>query len=346
MRRSPFLNMHLQRSNSIVLVCVLVLIASAANLVFAQQPVAQEGTTASADPILTIAPHSENAPYWVSGQANSIFQMHGHFHSPYEGANSLRNIFETKVSEVATLYLGYQWHANTRYNTDFIVDFENAGGRGISQALGLAGVTNVDVVRNPNLGASPYLARGEIHQIIGLTNEMIDQERGTFALANSVPARRFEIRLGKMSMPDVMDLNSIGSDSHLQFTNWTIVNNGAWDYAADTRGYTVAGVLEYDDRAWSARYALAAMPVVANGLDLDWAISRAHEQDWEFELRKGLFSAQLKRPGAVRVLSYVNNAHMGNYRQSVQQFLAGKIAVPDITQTERFGAVKYGFGLN
>jgi len=346
MRRSPFLNMHLQRSNSIVLVCVLVLIASAANLVFAQQPVAQEGTTASADPILTIAPHSENAPYWVSGQANSIFQMHGHFHSPYEGANSLRNIFETKVSEVATLYLGYQWHANTRYNTDFIVDFENAGGRGISQALGLAGVTNVDVVRNPNLGASPYLARGEIHQIIGLTNEMIDQERGPFALANSVPARRFEIRLGKMSMPDVMDLNSIGSDSHLQFTNWTIVNNGAWDYAADTRGYTVAGVLEYDDRAWSARYALAAMPVVANGLDLDWAISRAHEQDWEFELRKGLFSAQLKRPGAVRVLSYVNNAHMGNYRQSVQQFLAGKIAVPDITQTERFGAVKYGFGLN
>jgi high affinity Mn2+ porin len=46
--------------------------------------------------------------------------------------------FETKASEVATLYLGYQLHPNTRYNTDLIVDFENAGGRGISQALGLA----------------------------------------------------------------------------------------------------------------------------------------------------------------------------------------------------------------
>jgi len=346
MCRSPFLNMLSQRSNSAVLVCALVLLASAAKPAIAQEPVAQRAPGASADPILTMTPHSESAPYWVSGQANSIFQMHGHFHSPYEGANSLRNIFETKASEVATLYLGYQWHANTRYNTDFIVDFENAGGRGISQALGLAGVTNVDVVRNPNLGSSPYLARGEIHQVIGLTDEMIDQERSPFALAKSVPARRFEIRLGKMSMPDVMDLNSVGSDSHLQFTNWTIVNNGAWDYAADTRGYTVAGVLEYDDRAWSARYAIAAMPVVANGLDLDWAISRAHGQNWEFELRKGLFSAQLKHPGAVRVLSYVNNAHMGNYRQSVQQFLAGKVAVPDILQTERFGAVKYGFGLN
>ncbi len=60
-------------------------------------------------PVLTMAPHSETARYWVSGQANSIFQMHGHFHSPYEGANSLRDTFETKASEVATLYLGYQW---------------------------------------------------------------------------------------------------------------------------------------------------------------------------------------------------------------------------------------------
>ena len=28
--------------------------------------------------------------YWISGQANSIFQMHGHFRSPYEGTNSLQ----------------------------------------------------------------------------------------------------------------------------------------------------------------------------------------------------------------------------------------------------------------
>jgi hypothetical protein len=338
--------MLLQRSNSAVLVCALVLLASAAKLAIAQEPVGQQAPGASADPILTMAPHSESAPYWVSGQANSIFQMHGHFHSPYEGANSLRSTFETKASEVATVFLGYQLKANRRYNTDLIVDFENAGGRGISQALGLAGVTNLDVVRNPTLSTAPYLARGEIHQIIGLTDEMIDQARGPLSLANKVPARRFEIRIGKMGLPDLFDINSIGTDSHLQFTNWTIDNNGAWDYAADTRGYTVAGVLEYDDRIWSARYAIAAMPVVANGLDLDWAISRAHGQDWEFELRKGLFSAQLKRPGAVRVLSYVNNAHMGNYRQSVQQYFAGKVAVPDVLQTERFGAVKYGFGLN
>ena len=194
-----------------------------------------------------MAPHPESARYWVSGQANSIFQMHGHFRSPYQGANSLRETFEAKASEVATLYLGYQFKPNSRYSTELIVDFENAGGRGISQALGLAGVTNLDVVRNPTLSTAPYLSRGEIHQTIGLTDEMVDQERGPLALATKVPVRRFDIRMGKMGLPDTLDVNSVGSDSHMQFTNWTIDNNGAWDYAADTRGYTMAGVLEYDD---------------------------------------------------------------------------------------------------
>jgi len=318
------------------------------------EPDAQEGS-GDAEPAatpeaetLTMFPHSDTAPYWVSGQANSIFQMHGHFHSPYEGPNSLIDDFETKASEVATLYLGYEWHANARYSTDFIVNFENAGGRGISQALGLAGETNVDVVRDPTLGISPYLARGEIHQIVGLTEEMTDQDRGQFALASKAPVRRFEIRVGKMSLADVLDMNNVGSDSHLQFANWTIVNNGAWDYAADTRGYTVAGILEYDDRIWSARYGIAAMPTVANGTSLDWAWSRASGQNGEFELRKGLFASLLnsKRKGAVRVLSYVNHAHMGDYRESVNEYLNGEVSTPDIKRTERFGAVKYGFGLN
>jgi hypothetical protein len=310
-----------------------------------------EGAGPAAPPaaqMLTMFPHSVTAPYWVSGQANSILQAHGHFHSPYQGPNSLIDDVEEKASEVTTLYLGYQLRPDTRYNTDLIVDFENAGGRGISQSLGLAGETNLDVVRNPNLSIVPYLSHGEIHQIIGLTGEMTDQERGPFALAAKVPVRRFEIRIGKMSLPDTLDINSVGSDSHLQFTNWTIDNNGAWDYAADTRGYTVGGILEYDDRAWSARYAIAAISTVANGITLDWAFSRANGQNWEFELRKGLVAPLLnsKREGAVRILGYVNHAHMGDYRESVEQYLAGKVTTPDITQTRRFGAVKYGFGLN
>jgi len=292
---------------------------------------------------VTVYPHPDNTWWYFAGQANIIFQAHPSFHSPYQGANSLHGAAEYKTSLLGTFYTGFQPHHNLRYNTDLIVDIESAGGRGLSEALGLAGITNLDVVRNPNLSSAPYLSRGEIHQTIGLTDEMTDSDRSYLSLATKVPVRRFEIRVGKMSLPDIFDVNDVGSDTHLQFTNWTIDNNGAWDYAADTRGYTVGGVLEYDDRNWSARYGIFAMPTVANGINLDWAFSRANGQNWEFELRHSFIPG---RKGTTRILSYVNHAHMGDYRQSVIDYLNGTTPTPEITYTEKFGAIKYGFGWN
>jgi high affinity Mn2+ porin len=292
---------------------------------------------------VTFFPHPDNTRWYLAGQANIIGQMNGKFHSPYEGTNSFLSIVEYKASLLGTFFTGFQPHHNLRYNTDFLVDVESAGGRGLSQALGIAGFTNLDVVRNPNLSSVPYLARGEIHQTIGLTNEMTESDRSYLSLATEVPVRRFDVRVGKMSLPDIFDVNSVGSDSHLQFTNWTIDNNGAWDYAADTRGYTVGGILEYDDRNWSARYGIFAMPTVANGIDLDWAFSRANGQNWEFEWRHSFIRGH---EGVTRILSYVNHAHMGDYRQAVIDYLDGITPTPDITHTEKFGTVKYGFGWN
>jgi high affinity Mn2+ porin len=292
---------------------------------------------------VTVFPHPANTRYYFGGQANSIGQVNARFHSPYQGPNSFLPAVEPKVSFVGTFYSAFQPHRNLRYNTDLIVDAESAGGRGLSQALGLAGFTNLDVVRNPNLGSAPYLARGQIHQTIGLTNEMVDSDRTPLSLATKVPVRRFEFRIGKMTLPDLFDINPVGSDSHLQFTNWTVDNNGAWDYAADTRGYTLAAVLEYDDRNWSARYGFAAMPTVANGIDLDWAFSRAHGQNMEFELRKSFLRG---RQGATRILSFVNTAHMGIYKDAINNYLEGKTPTPEIANDAPFGTVKYGFGWN
>src|SRR6185437_9908521 len=123
----------------------------------------------------------------VSGQANIIFQAHPGFHSPYQGPNSLLPFGEYKTSLVGTLFTGLQLHRNLRFNTDAIFDVESAGGRGISEALGLAGFTNLDVVRNPQLGPTPYVARAEIHQTIGLSSKMVDALRTPFSLATVLP---------------------------------------------------------------------------------------------------------------------------------------------------------------
>jgi hypothetical protein len=334
-------------------------IASANSVALTQEPLvaneslpqyaASAGREPQDSPIVSMAPHPEDSIYWISGQANIIFQGRLPFHSPYQGTNSFRNSAEYKTSLLGTLYTALRRNRSIRYNTDLILDFESAGGRGLSEALGLAGFTNLDVVRNPNLGSTPYVARYEIHQVIGFTQQTTEQEPGTFGLAPSVPLHRIEFRVGKMTLPDFFDVNSIGSDSHLQFMNWTVDNNGAWDYAADTRGYTVGGMAEYDDRAWSIRYGLFAMPTVANGIAMDWAFSRAHGQNGEFELRRSLVR---NHKGVNRLLFYANRAHMGTYREAVQDFLNGSdtalfgVTVPTITLHEHFSALKYGLGYN
>ncbi len=304
---------------------------------------APAGPEPQASPIVTMFPHPDNGRYWLSGQANIIYQGRLPFHSLYQGVNSFHNSAEYKTSLLGTFYMALRPTRSIRYNTDLILDVESSGGRGLSQALGLAGFTNLDVVRNPNLGSTPYLARYQIHQVIGFTQQTVSQTPGPFEVASTVPLRRVEFRAGKMTLPDFFDVNGPGSDSHLQFMNWTVDNNGAWDYAADTRGYTVGAMAEYDDKFWSLRYGLFAMPTVANGIDLDWAFSRAHAQNGEFELRCGFMP---KRKGTQRLLFFANRAHMGSYREAVNAFLDGTDSTPNILLHEHFGALKYGFGYN
>src|SRR5271169_4554709 len=105
----------------------------------------------------TVFAHSQTSPFWISGQGNSIFQWHPRFAAQYSGPNSFEHAAEQADSVVLTFYTGLQL---SRY-TEALVDVESAGGSGLSQALGLAGFTNADVVRNPALDMTPYLARAE-----------------------------------------------------------------------------------------------------------------------------------------------------------------------------------------
>jgi high affinity Mn2+ porin len=284
---------------------------------------------------LTLAPHSPDASWWLSGQLNVIWQGHGAFPSPYQGPNSLLPVSEHATSSVWTIDGGVR----VSKRLDFWCDIESAGGGGISQALGLAGFTNLDVVRNPSLGMTPYLARASVHVTLPLGAGTTMTDRRPWSFGTDVPAHRVEIRAGKMSLADFFDLNSVGSDSHLQFTNWTIDNNGAYDYAADTRGYTYAAMVEYDAPQWSVRAAEALMPTVANGIDLEWNIARARADNVELELRP---AAGL----VVRVLGYRNHANMGRYEDAIRAFESGVDPAPDITAHREQGRVKWGAGLN
>lgn len=277
--------------------------------------------------------------WWISGQMNFIAQWNPSFPGKYSGPNSFRNNYDKALSRVVTLFTGVRLNSST----ELLFDVEEAGGTGLSDALGIAGFTNLDVVRNPTISKSPYIARGIFHKVFALSKDMVEADRTPLSLFTELPRRRLELRVGKFGTADFFDVNSAGTDSHFQFMNWTVDNNGAYDYPADTRGYTVGAVLDYEDRTWGVRAAELLMPTVANGIDLEWHLRKAHGESIEFDLRKNFLPG---KPGVVRLLGYSNVANMGVYRVQNERYLEGLDAVPDITNHPLQQTRKYGFGFN
>jgi high affinity Mn2+ porin len=301
------------------------------------------GDDSSPSDAVTLLPHSDTSRYWISGQANVVFQWHPSFQAQYSGPNSLTPGAQSATTHIMTLYTGYE----LTHTTEVFADVEYATGGGIGTAIGLAGVTDLDSVRTVQgvpLATTPYLARLVLRQIIPLTDERVKADRDQFDLATSLPARRIEFRVGKFDLADFFDTNTYGSDSHLQFLNWTVDNDGAWDYAANTRGYTDGVILEYDDHWFTARFAEALMPKEANGIHLDADVARARAENLELDAQGKLIA---HRAGTIRLLSYLNHADMGNYREAIDDYLEGpRTSRPSIIDTRRQGRHKYGFGFN
>jgi hypothetical protein len=349
-RTSPMIGMHAKkwglRQTALWLVAVVCawLLCSASAL--AQDNVPTEGPgapqsqppTPDDDPLTTMFHHVEWDRLWLSGQANFISQYHPTFTSPYEGKNSLSPQAQDASSRVLTLFTG--WRATS--TTEFLCDVQETGGHGLGEALGVAGFFNLDVVRNPTLSKAPYIARLMWHQIIPLGHRKVAADRNPFNLFRELPEHRMELRVGKFSMADFFDVNTFGSDTNLQFMNWTVDNNGAYDYAADTRGFTFAALLEYHALHMVVRFAEGLMPKVANGINLDADMSRARAENIEVELDGRVVG---ENPGIVRFLSYVNHANMGIYGQAVDNFLTGTTPTPEITNHPLWTTVKYGFGI-
>ena len=212
-----------------------------------------------------------------------------------------------------TLYTG----ARLNNSTEVLVDIEEAGGAALSTGLGLAGNTDLDIVRNPLLSKAPYLGRGMIHKVFALSDDKVENQRNAFSLFDELPRRRLELRFGKFSMPDFFDMNSVGSDTHFQFLNWTIDNNGAWDYAADTRGYTVGFTADYEDRNWGIPFRRSS-----HAQGRQWnrpGLEAVAGPRGKFRIRTAPRRDARRKRAWSACSAYTNYANMGIYRDQVIQ---------------------------
>jgi high affinity Mn2+ porin len=276
---------------------------------------------------------------WLSVQANLIIQQHASLNALYSGANSLASAPEHAMSRVVTLYSGLRM---TR-QFELLFDVESAGGRALSDGRGLGAVTNVDAPAGPSLGAGPYIARAMMHYTLTLGQERTLATRNPLSLASTVPARRLEVRVGKMSPVDFFDLNSACNDSHSQFTNIAIVNNGAYDYASDARGYTFGEMVEFYDAAWAARFGEMLIPYGPDNTHPRWNLARAHSENVEVEYHT---TTVLKRSSVIRALAFVNHSPTAMYRDAMVGYLAGQDSAPDTALHRKADVRKVGVGLN
>ena len=291
--------------------------------------------TAAASPFLLQA--QTDTSTWKRNlhfQQTIVTQGHSNFSAPYTGTNSLLPQEDAQTSLTTTLFLaGKLSKSLTAY-----INAELAGGAGISLARGVAGFTNGETFRVGDPKPQVYIARVYIRGVIPLTAATELQEDAPNCIAERVPLSYIAISAGKFGIADFIDQNRYSHDPRSQFLNWSLMGNGAWDYPANTRGYTWGVMIEYITPGWVVRFASTLVPKEANGPYLDLQADKSRAESIELEKHYSIGS----RKGSARIMGFFNQAHMGNYKDATN--------LPeynlDITLNRAFGRSKYGAGIN
>jgi high affinity Mn2+ porin len=287
-------------------------------------------------PVRDVLEPTSRWPQLVGAQYTWIRQYQYPLHSPYRGTNSLDPAGDTQGTHTIGLYFG--WAFTDRLQA--YLDTEKFNGAGVSGATGLGGLTNGDVVRqgSASLHKDFYIARSYLRYVVPLSADSTEVTRSQDHIPDREPTTRLEFKLGTMAANDDFDLNRYANSTRTQFLNWSVWNNTAWDFAADTRGYTGGVMAGFISPTWSLRMGVYQMPTQANGNDLDSPLSQARGENLELTLGPG------ETGTVVRLLAYRNIARMGVYREALAAAPSG--TTPDIVADDRRGRKKIGYGLN
>jgi high affinity Mn2+ porin len=273
----------------------------------------------------------------LGAQTTFIGQNLSPFSAAYSGEMSLISTGDHQLSQSYGAYGG----ACIVSGLAAYLDAEMIRGSGISHASGLAGVTNGDVLRqgSVDLGDGPYVARAFVRWTVQLKSTELDTiPRGVDELPGVLSARRVEITAGKFAATDIFDLNRYANSTRSQFLDWVLFNNGAWDYAADTRGYSNGIAIAWINPTVSVRAGSFQMPTFANGnrFDNDIANARGDNVEVTYDGPHDL---------VVRALVYENHARMGDYDLATAIGRATGTQ-PNIVATDAPGHTKFGGALN
>ena len=290
---------------------------------------AADPSTVSSD---TQKPEDSWALYW---QATNVTQGHPAFTSPYSGANSLYSGSNNNETSDVTLFAGLRLPDGGELWANPEID----QGFGLSNTLGMAGYPSGEAYK---VGANtPYfrLPRLFYRKTIDLGGTEQRIEAGANQFGRRLSENNLTVTIGKFSVVDVFDTNTYSHDPRSDFMNWSIVESGAFDYAADAWGYTYGASAEWTQSWWTLRGGLFDLSTVPNTTKLDPKFSQ-YEAVVEAEERH----QWLGHPGKLKWLAFVNDGRMGSYANAVQ--LASQTGGTPQTALVRQRASQTGIALN
>jgi high affinity Mn2+ porin len=267
-------------------------------------------------------------------QQTVITQYKPAFNAPYSGQNSLITKEETQTSITSTFFGAARlWKGAEAYFNP-----ELSGGAGLSQTLGVAGFPNGETFRVGGVQNKIYIARLYFKQNFEWGTEKDTLTDDIDQLAGLKSKRYFSFAIGKFGMADFFDGNNFSHDPRTQFMNWALMDNAAWDYPANTRGYVLGTTAELGQPNWTLRFAFTLVTTQANQSIWDSKIGKANTETIEYERRYTLSGQK----GTVRILAFTNNGKFGNYKLAIAQ----NPAAPNVDSTQAYGRHKYGFGIS
>jgi high affinity Mn2+ porin len=284
------------------------------------------GDNAHASDFLAKGPSAlETDNFAFHAQATYVNQYDPPFRAPYKGQNSLIPDIGRETADV-TLYAGVRlWKGAEAW-----INPEVDQGFGLSASVGVAGFPSGEAYK---VGADyPYtrLHRAFLRQTIDLGGEVQKVDAGLNQFSGSQTSDRLVFTVGKFGVGDIFDTNKYAHDPRVDFMNWTIIDTGTFDYAADAWAYSVGAAAEWYQGPWTLRGGLFDLSTAPNATHLD---PQFGQFQWvgEIERRYVIWD----QPGKLAINGFLTRGRMGSFQDAIQ--LAALTGGPaDITAVRQY----------
>ena len=267
---------------------------------------------------------ADDETFGVHAQFTYVEQETSGFNAPYRGPNSLSPNSGAETTD-ATLYLG----ARLWPGAEAWLNGELDQGHGLDDTLGVAGFPSGEAYK---VGKNqPYLRlqRAFVRQTFNLQDDSEQVEAAANQLRGSQSNDRVVITVGKFSVVDIFDTNRYAHDSRGDFLNWTVIDSGTFDYAADAWGYTAGAAIEWYTHSWTLRSGLFDLSDVPNSVHLEPGFHE-FQVDLELEHRHEIAA----RAGRVLLTAFESRGRMGLLDEAIA-VAANSGEPPDIAALRR-----------